>query len=123
MLAFGLAAQKNLVKLTLSEHALNLTAYATMTDRGHVWITLINKDLERAAAIELALPDGFSTATATRLAAPSAQSKTGVTLGGAPLTADGRWLPRENERIAVAHGTASFTVPAASAALVALAWD
>ena len=120
MLAFSLAGKGSLVKLTLSEHALNLTAYATKHADGAVWITIINKDLARSANIELALPDGITTAEALRLTAPSVQSKTDATLAGAQVAPDGTWSPRDPEKISVANTTATLPVPAASAVLVRL---
>jgi hypothetical protein len=120
MLAFSLAGKGSLIKLTTSEHALNLTAYATKTSDGPVWVTIVNKDLVRAATIEIPLPDGCTAAEALRLTAPAAQSKTGVTLGGAQVGADGAWSPRDSENISIAGHTASLPVPAASAVLVRL---
>jgi len=120
MLAFSLAGKGSLIKLTTSEHALNLTAYATKTSDGPVWVTIVNKDLVRAAIVEIPLPDGCTAAEALRLTAPAAQSKTGVTLGGAPVGANGAWSPRDYENISIAGHTASLPVPAASAVLVRL---
>ncbi|MEP6673240.1 MAG: glycosyl hydrolase family 79 C-terminal domain-containing protein [Chthoniobacter sp.] len=120
MLAFSLAGHGSLVKLTTSEHALNLTAYATQHPYGALWITIINKDLALAANVELTLPEGRATAEAFRLTAPSAQSKSDVTLAGAPVAADGTWTPHEPEKISVVGRIASFPVPAASAVLVRL---
>jgi len=45
MLAFSMAGQGSVIKLTTSEHALNLTAYATKNTDGAVWVTILNKDL------------------------------------------------------------------------------
>lgn len=120
MLAFSLAGQGSLVKLTTSEHALNITAFATKHADGAVWLTIINKDLERATNIAVALPEGFTTAEAFRLTAPSMQGKTGVTLAGAAVAADGTWSPHETEELSVEGSTTSLPMPSSSAVLVRL---
>ena len=120
MLAFAMAGRGSLVKVTASETPINFRAYATKNAEGAVWVTLVNKDLARAANIELTLPDGFTTAEAFRLTAASAQSKGGVTLAGAQVSPAGTWTPGAAEKISVAQGTASLPLPAASAGLVRL---
>jgi hypothetical protein len=120
MLAFALAGKGKLVEVTTSPTSINMSAYATKSDDGPIWVTVINKDLAQSASIELALPQGYSTAECYRLTAPSAQSKTGVTLAGAQVTSEGTWSPRSAEVVPVSENTAMFTLPAASAALVRL---
>jgi hypothetical protein len=120
MLAFALAGKGKLVEVTTSPTSINMSAYATKSDDGAIWVTVINKDLAQSASIELALPQGCSTAEAHRLTAPSGESKTGVTLAGAHVTAAGDWSPGPAEPVAVRENTATFTLPAASAALVRL---
>ena len=120
MLAFSLAGQGTLVKITTSEHALNLSACATRNSQGSVWVTIVNRDLAQAAKIDLTLPAGFSMAEAFRLLAPSIQSKTDVTLAGASVASDGTWSPRNPETISVNGNTASLPVAAGSAVLLRL---
>ena len=120
MLAFAMAGKGSLVKLTASDTPLNLSAYATKSGDGPVWVTIINKDLSRAATIELTPPAGCTMAEVFRLAAPSAQSKSDVTLAGARVSPDGTWAPGAAEKIVVAGNIPALTLPAASAALVRL---
>jgi hypothetical protein len=120
MLAFALAGQGELVKLTAGETPINLRAYATKSAEGHSWVTLVNKDLAQEVRINLTLPAGCTTAEAYRLTAPSADSKTGVTLAGTAVSSEGTWTPRVTEKLAVADNAVSFALPAASALLVRL---
>ncbi|MCX5772613.1 MAG: glycosyl hydrolase family 79 C-terminal domain-containing protein [Candidatus Hydrogenedentes bacterium] len=105
MLAFALAGKDELVKLTASETPINLRAYATKNAEGHIWVTLVNKDLAQEAKIDLKLPAGCTMAEAYRLTAPSADSKTGVTLAGAAVTSEGTWTPRLTVNFVVVGNT------------------
>lgn len=120
MLAFSLSGKGNLIKLKKSEHSLNLKAYATINSDNELWITIINKDVYQNADIELVIPNGFSTAEAYRLTAPSVASKNGVTLGSAKVATNGTWMPGEPEKLFVTDKTTMFSVPKASAILVRL---
>ena len=53
------------------------------------------------ARISLALPAGCTTSEAYRLTVPSADSKTSVTLAGAPVTDDGNWKLNAAEKLSV----------------------
>jgi hypothetical protein len=120
MLAFAMAAQGDLLKLTLRTSALNLSAYATRTPQGSLWVTVINKDLSRDAAVQVTLPDGYATAEAFRLSGPSLQSKDHVTFAGAEVAADGTWTAGPAEPLAVTAGAARLPVPHASAVVLHL---
>jgi hypothetical protein len=120
MLAFALAGQGSLIKISASKLSINLTAYATKNSDGIIWVTIINKDLARAANAALAMPAGCTTAEAYRLTALSPQSKGDVTLAGAQITSQGAYTPGATEQIPVVRGTAKFTLPAASAVVVRL---
>ncbi len=118
MLAFTTAAKGDLFKLTASDSGINLTSYGTKEKSGALWVTLINKDLSRNAEIQIALPDGYTKATALRLSAPTVESKDRVTLGGAAVSKDGKWVPTDREPIAADDGTVTVSVPKTSAILI-----
>jgi hypothetical protein len=118
MLAFAMAGQGDLVGLAASPTDASLTAYATRSAAGSLWITTLNKDLSRQVTLELVLPRGHSRAEAYRLTAPSIESRDQVTLAGTRVSAQGTWSPGPAERIDVMEGIASLPVPAASAVLV-----
>src|SRR3984957_1244009 len=70
MLAFRLASQGERVKLALDPAGLNITAYAVRSDRGDIWLTLVNKEATRDAHVHVTCP-GTATASVLRLTAPS----------------------------------------------------
>jgi len=117
MLAFRLASQGERVKLTMDAAGVNITAYAVRSDRGDIWLTLVNKDATREAQVRAACP-GVARASAFRLTAPSLSSKDGVLLGGSPVSSAGTWLSPASESVRVAGGELEIGVPAASAAIV-----
>jgi hypothetical protein len=119
MLAFALAGNGDLIQLTASQTDINLRAYATK-NADEVWVVLVNKDLARAANVEISLPENHSTAAIYRLTAPAITSRDQVTLGGAAVSPEGAWTPAETEKAVVKNGVAFLTVPSASAALVRL---
>ncbi len=120
LLAFALAGQGDLVKLTLAPGNLNLTAYATKRPEGALWLTIINKDLAQDADVTVTLPAGFASGAAFRLSAPSATSQAQVTLAGAEVSAAGEWSPRLAEPIAIHSSSIHLPVPHASAVVLQL---
>ena len=80
-------------------------------------VLLIDKG-DRSATVHLALP-ATGTATLQRLLAPSAGSRSGITLDGERLGRDGRWhgQPAGETLTPGPHGY-ELTVPRLSAALV-----
>ncbi len=101
---------------------LNLTAYAVRGEREHL-VTLINKEHgsnAREANVTLAFPGTGAGASALYLTAGSgdAAAKTGVTLGGASINADGPWLGKWERLSASRLGQYTVRVPAVSAAVV-----
>jgi hypothetical protein len=120
MLAFAMAGNNDLLKLTLEKGDINLSAYATKEKQGYLWITVVNKDLSQDADLEAVLPEGYATAAAFRLKAPSVNSKDRVTFAGTEVSADGKWTAGLPEQVTVNEGAAHLQVPHASAVLVRL---
>jgi hypothetical protein len=120
MLAFAIAGKGDMVQLTLDKNDLNLTAYATKDEQGLLWLTVINKDFSRDAAVQCVLPGGYTTAEDFRLQAPSMESKDQVTFAGTQVSADGKWAPGPSEKLTINGGAANLGVPHASAAVVCL---
>lgn len=118
MLAFALAGHGELLKCILDQGDINLSAHATRDEHGVLWLTVVNKDPSRDAELEIRQPGGYVKPEAFRLAAPSVDSKDRVTLGGAAVSAKGKWSPRPPEKLVVNSGSASVVVPHASAVLV-----
>jgi hypothetical protein len=120
MLAFAMAGNGEMLKLTLEKPDINLTAYATRDNMGHLWVSMVNKDFTRDATVETTLPAGFSSAWAFRLSAPSVESRDHVALAGAEVSAGGTWSPGPPEKVIAQNQTARLLVPHASAVLLQL---
>lgn len=121
MLAFSIAGKGDLIKLNLDKKNINLSAYATIQDKGkYIWITVINKDTLNNAAVELALPAGYSQVAALWLKAPAVTSETHVTLAGTEVSRDGTWTSGSPENVKVRNNAANLKVPPASALLLRL---
>ena len=60
-------------------------------------------------------------ASVIRLSGPAIDAKTGVTLGGAEVTAAGTWKAAKSESLDVRNGQLAITMPPASAAIVQIA--
>jgi hypothetical protein len=121
MLAFAQAGRGTRISAQYDESALNLRAYAVKDPAGRVVVTLINKEASTDATVSVALPAHFAAGSIIRLEGPSLDSKTGVTLGGAEVSAEGKWSPKKSERVSPRSGAWEVHVPAASAAIVTLA--
>ena len=120
MLAFAMAGHGELVKLTLEQTDLNLSAYATKGDNQSLWIIIVNKDFLRDAMVKTAWAEDYSSAMAFRLNAPAMESKDHVTLAGAEVSPNGAWTPGPPETVGTKDNTADVLVPHASAVLLQL---
>lgn len=120
MLAFAQAGRGNRIAAQYDESELNLRTYAVKDPTGRVVVTLINKEASADAAVSVALAGHFTTGSIIRLEGPSLDSKTGVTLGGAEVSAEGKWSPKKSEKVSLKSGAFEVHVPAASAAILTL---
>src|SRR6266852_3449146 len=118
MLLFAQAARGALVPARLKAD-LNLASFAARADDGSLRVCVINKDA-RGARVRIDPGRRFAAASAMRLAAPSLEAATGLTLGGASIDASGRWASAAPEMLQFASGHVLVDVPGASAALVRL---
>ncbi|HZL37978.1 MAG TPA: glycosyl hydrolase family 79 C-terminal domain-containing protein [Tepidisphaeraceae bacterium] len=118
MLAFARGCQGKRIGCDLDTGGLNLKAYAAVGEGGTTRLTLINKELSRHAKVRIVAGPNARTATICRLTAPSADSRVGVTLGGAAVNADGHWTAVLKERVEGREGKFDVDLPGASAAIV-----
>ena len=94
-----------------------VTAYATRTQSGDLYLTLINRSHGPTAhAVEVALPTGYIATQAMPLVAASVEEQNVVALGGSQINTSGQWAGK-TESIAA---TTRLTVSAASATVVRL---
>ena len=115
-----LGPDARLVRLHLTApRSLNLSAWAVRVRGGQLHVLLIDKS-GRSARVDLRLP-ATGPATVQRLLAPAARSRSGVTLDGQQLAADGRWTgtPHTQTITRSRHGY-ELAMPRLSAALVAV---
>jgi hypothetical protein len=98
--------------------AANVTAHATIGADGKVRVLLTNKDLSKNVVARLAT--GRTQGTVTRLLAPAADAKTGITFAGAATDATGKWAAKTSETIGGSGSDITITLPAGSAAVVTL---
>lgn len=122
MRAFSLAGVGQRLALQSEVSGINLKSYAVRNRHGRIWVTLINKDPAQTAEVTISSSQSIPPASAIRLTAPSLDSKTGVTLGGAAISneagKEGEWKAAERERLRATGGNLRLQVPAASAALM-----
>lgn len=121
MLAFAQAGRGTRVGMggTYDESFVpNLTRYAVKDPAGRVVVTLINKEASTDVTVWVAIAGHFATGSVIRLEGPSLESKTGVTLGGAQVSEEGKWSQKKTERVSLKRGVFEVRVPAASAAIL-----
>jgi hypothetical protein len=120
LLAFAQASRGRRVHVQYDAGNINMKAYAVLSEDKRLSVTLINKEASRDVEVSIAGTQAFAGASLLRLAAPSLESKRGVTLGGSVVAADGQWTARGGEQLATRRGECVIPVPAASAAVVTL---
>lgn len=116
----ALGPQAKLVRLRLdAARSLNLSAWGVRIAGGILHVVVIDKG-NRGVRIRMGLP-ATGPATVQRLLAPSLSARSGVTLAGQRLGADGRWYGQRHVAT-ILHGSAGYelVMPAHSAALVAV---
>jgi hypothetical protein len=98
--------------------AANLTAHATLGADGKLRVLLTNKDLSKNVVAHLAT--GRTQGTVTRLLAPAADAKAGITFAGAATDATGKWAAKTIETVNGTGTDVTIILPAGSAAVVTL---
>lgn len=96
----------------------NLTAYAAQKE-GRRLLAIFNKDETTSFNVSITSDTPPRKAEAWRLTAPSPDSVTGVSLGGASMTDVGRWAPKAHQ-LPMTQGTARLHLRSATGALVFL---
>jgi Glycosyl hydrolase family 79 C-terminal beta domain len=114
----GPDAQLVALRSRLSRPA-DIGAWAVRVGRNTLHVLLIDSS-RRAERVSLRLP-ATAMAAVQRLLAPSADARSGVTLGGRALGADGRWQGvSAHQTVAPRGGAYAVTVRGMSAALVSV---
>ena len=102
---------------TLQADGINLTAYAAVKN-GQRMLAVFNKDMARNARVRVKLEAPASSARVWRMQAPALDDVHHCTLTGAQVSGEGKWSPRDQERVALSHDTFELKMPRTSAALV-----
>ncbi len=106
------------VPVSVKPRPSGLSVWALRSPGGGIHLVVINEG-RVSARLHIGAPH-FSSATTLRLRAPSLSAETGVTLGGASVSSDGRWAPPALPAQTMRHHRLEVSVGGDSAALVTL---
>ena len=130
---FNLGSRGESVPLTIENGSLNLSAHAVAGRDGNLYVTLINKEYDtaaRTAPVRFRVKGGRLKGAGESLAllAPGndVRTKSGITLGSAPVAEDGTWAGKWNPLPAdsiTPDGIVSVTVPPSSALVLRIPAD
>jgi hypothetical protein len=115
MLAFAtaLAGRPQVLPVDIDARGVNLTAYVLGSDGKAGSAVIVNRDSSSDAHLSIA-ELGLGHVVALRLLAPSPDSTSGVTFGGAAVTPEGQWKARNEEHLRDGR----LTVPRMSAVVL-----
>jgi Glycosyl hydrolase family 79 C-terminal beta domain len=114
MLLFAYAGRGSLVPI--HGRRTSLKAFAVRGTGDERRIILVNKDTAKNAHVRIATAG--EKAAILRLTAPSAESKTDITFGGASVDPNGDWTPSLTESVTRKSDRLVVELPPASAAVV-----
>jgi hypothetical protein len=119
MLLFAEAGAGQLIETQLDgiDQAPLLTAYGLRAENGTIKVAVFNKNLDRRVRLTVSSGQG-PRAKLLRLRAPRIDDTTDVTLGGAPIGANGEWSAAREETASAQDGSVVIDLPAASGALL-----
>jgi len=122
MLAFAQSGVGRIIGSSIDAGNRNISAHATQPTKDRTVLILINKEpsSDAVVVIDAGVGASFRMGSVVRLSAPSLESKSGVTLGGASVSPAGLWKPTFPEEVSTSRQTPRVRVPAASAAVVSL---
>jgi hypothetical protein len=116
MLLFAYAGRGSLVPIHRQGIRQSLGAFAVRGTGDERRVILVNKDPAKDAHVRIAAVG--QKATILRLAAPSADSKTDITFGGASVDPNGDWAPKLKESVTLESNRFLVELPPTSAAVV-----
>jgi len=120
LLSSALVGDRPLPTRLLSSRHPNMSVTALRTPSGGLHFVIVEDEPTGAGAlVRLRVGRGLGSASVLALLAPAAAAKSGVTLGGNAVAADGSWRePGAPVALPLREGVVSVAVPAASAMLV-----
>lgn len=120
MKAFNIAAHGTLLTPKINNAPDTLKIYATRDSTQTIYLTIINKQIDPSQppiTISPSLPKPYKRISAMLLTAPGLSATSGITLGGASITADGEWKGTW-QPIPFSRQSLQVKVPSASAILL-----
>ncbi len=120
LLSRQLVGDRPLPTRVLAAQQPNLSVAALRTPTGALHFVVVEDEGGGAGVtLRLRVGRGFDSASMLALRAPAPAARSGVTLGGRAVAANGSWSrPAASHRVRVREGVVSIAVPAASAMLV-----
>jgi hypothetical protein len=115
MVLFAYAGRGSLVPVH-QQRTSSVRAFAVRGTEGKRRVVLVNKDPAQNTNVRITTTG--QKATILRLTAPSAESKTGITFGGASVDPNGNWAPIFTESVSLESDRLSVELPASSAAVI-----
>lgn len=121
MLAFAQAGVGRIMGCTIDARGKNIAAYAAQPDAKHLVLTIINKEPGYDAKVVIRHESlRFQPVHIVQLSGPSLESKSGVTLGRAEVSATGAWRSASAISVASSNTGLNLDVPHASALVATL---
>jgi hypothetical protein len=122
MLAFAQAGVGRMVACSMDTDGKNISAYATQPDSKRLTLTVINKEpvYDADVVIKHEVLRTLKSAQLLRLSAPGLESKSGVTLGDAAVSATGAWHSTSGKPVPITNAGLKLRVPRASALVASL---
>jgi hypothetical protein len=117
ILLFSKMAHGSLLDTKTIGNTAGLLVYAVEQTDGSLNVLLANNSRTEIVRVKLALPADRAAALALTLTAPSLDSTSGVTLGGAEISPDGKWAPLQDSSPTICDSIL-IDVPANTAILI-----
>ncbi|HEY1457238.1 MAG TPA: glycosyl hydrolase family 79 C-terminal domain-containing protein, partial [Solirubrobacteraceae bacterium] len=115
LLTRELIGDRPLLSTVHAPKGLNIAVHALLAPDGGLRIVLVDNEppASRPVRVSLNLGKGFERASEISLSAPTQQARSGVTLGGETMGADGRWrAPASSPELPDHDGLLTLTLPA-----------
>jgi hypothetical protein len=118
MLFFKNGAQGTLLPCNVNAGTENVTAYASKTADGTMYVSILNKEPQTGVAVTLQTGTSTHSVTLSSLTASNLNATSGLVLQGYTLNPDGTIMTGSLQSYSVGQSGISINVPAASAMLV-----
>ncbi len=118
MLFFKNGAMGNVLTCNVNAGTENVTAYASKTSDGTMYVSILNKEPQTDIAVTLQTGASAHSVTLSSLTAPNLNATSGLLLQGYTLNPDGSMLTSTLQSYSIGQSVITINVPSASAMLV-----